>query len=143
MTKTIRQTVRLPATARQLYDVYINPGKHAAFTGGPVTISPKPRGRFRAFGGQISGVTLFTVPGQMIVQRWRSTHFRKADADSILILTFTDTGRGGRIELTHINVPPQDHAGVTKGWRKYYWGPMRRYVTSSTRPSVRQRGLMK
>lgn len=128
MTKTIQQSVRLPATARQLYDLYMNPKKHAAFTGGPVTISPKAGSAFRAFGGQLSGATLFTIPGQMIVQRWRSTQFYKTDPDSILILTFRQDGEQGRIDLAHANVPLQDHAGVTKGWRQYYWAPMRSYL---------------
>jgi len=28
----------------------------------------------------------------------------------------------------HANVPKHDHAGVTKGWKKYYWEPLRRYL---------------
>jgi activator of HSP90 ATPase len=128
MTRTIQQSVRLPATARQLYDLYIHPRKHAAFTGSPVSISSRPGSRFRAFGGQLTGVMLFTIPGRMIVQRWRSAHFKKTDADSILILIFTQDGKQGRVDLAHVNVPSQDYLGVTKGWQRYYWKPMRAYL---------------
>jgi len=140
--KPIRQSVHFPASARQLYDLYIKPKKHAAFTGGPVTIGPKPGTRFRAFGGQISGVMLYTIPGRLIVQRWRSTHFNKTDPDSILVLTFTDDRNTGRVDLVHVNVPLQDYEGVTTGWHTYYWTPMRRHLERKTARATQSR-LMK
>ena len=71
---------------------------------------------------------LAVVPGRLIVQRWRSMKFRKRDLDSILILTFNKKGKGCRLDLVHVNVPTHDHKGVTEGWRKYYWEPIRRYL---------------
>jgi activator of HSP90 ATPase len=124
----IQYTVRFNATARELYDLYIKPELHAAFTGAPVKIGARTGSRFSAFGGQIWGVMLFADPGRMIVQRWRSTHFLEADTDSILILTFTQESNRGRIDLQHLNVPKQDHAGVTNGWEKYYWKPMHAFL---------------
>ena len=80
-------------------------------------------------GDVIAEVMLAVVPGKLIVQRWRSVHFKKTDPDSILVLQFIQDGnRGGRIDLVHINVPGQDHAGVTKGWPTHYWKPLRRYL---------------
>lgn len=130
-TKPIHQSVRFPATARQLYDLYMNPKKHSAFSGAKVTISARTGSPFRAFDGQLSGVILFTIPGKLIVQRWRSTQFYKTDPDSILILAFAQDGQQGRIDLTHVNVPPQDNAGVIRGWRQYYWTPMRAYLKNN------------
>jgi activator of HSP90 ATPase len=131
MTKPIVQTAKFSASAQELYDIYMNPKRHAAFTGAPVKISPKPGTRFEAFGGMLEGSTLSVIPGKLIVQRWRSENFHKSDMDSILILTFSDEGKKGRIDLVHVNVPEQDHAGVTEGWKKYYWGPMREYLESN------------
>jgi len=136
MTPPIRYTVRFNATARDLYNLYVNPKLHATFTGTPVKISARPNSKFSAFGGQIWGVMLYTDPGKLIVQRWRSTHFEESDTDSILILKFTDEPKRGRIDLVHINVPKQDHDGVTKGWEKHYWRPMRAYL-KKTNPSAR------
>src|SRR6266404_8306294 len=113
MTKTIEQSVRFPATAKQLYDIYIDPKRHAQMTGAPVTISSRPGSKFTAFGGALWGSTLTAVPGKLIVQRWRSSHFKPTDPDSILVLMFSQDGKGGRIDLAHVNVPKQDHAGVT------------------------------
>jgi activator of HSP90 ATPase len=130
MLKTIEQSVRFPATSRRLYDIYLNPAKHAAVTGAAVKISPKPGSKFTAFDGMLSGTMLCTIPGRLIVQRWRSCMFHAADADSILILRFVPDGEAARIDLVHVNVPAHDFAGVTKGWHKFYWKPLRAYLKS-------------
>jgi activator of HSP90 ATPase len=128
MTKPIIQSVDVPATAKQLFDLYMNPKLHAAFTGAPVKISPKPNSPFTAFGGMLSGTTLLTVPNKLIVQRWRGSHWKKTDLDSILILKFSQIGKLARIDLTHVHVPDHDHADVTSGWKTYYWQPLRAYL---------------
>jgi activator of HSP90 ATPase len=128
MTKPIRQTVTLPASAASLYRMYLSAKTHAAITGGKVVVSARRGSKFSAFGGLLWGRTLYTVPGCLIVQAWRSTNFRKSDVDSTLILRFIPAGAKARIELTHVGVPPQDHRGVTNGWKKYYWRPWRLYL---------------
>jgi len=30
-----------------------------------------------------------------------------------------------RVDLVHVNVPENDHQGVTDGWEHYYWQPLR------------------
>jgi activator of HSP90 ATPase len=128
MPKAIEQAVRFDASAKELYDLYLDSKRHAVVTGAPVKISDKAGSKFSAFDGMLSGTTLSTVPGRLIVQRWRSNHFKEDDADSVLVLTFTQEGKRGRIDLVHVNVPQHDHAGVTKGWKKYYWNPLRAYL---------------
>jgi hypothetical protein len=62
------------------------------------------------------------------VQQWRGTHWKKSDPDSVLVIYFVQKGKRGRIDLAHVNVPAHDHAGVTSGWKKYYWQPLRKYL---------------
>jgi activator of HSP90 ATPase len=128
MPKTIQQRVILPASATELYRMYLDRRRHSAITGAPVTIGSRPGAAFRAFNGALSGRVLYTRPGRMIVQTWRSTNFGRKDLDSILILTFWPRGRSGRIELVHVNVADRDVAGVRKGWKRYYWIPWRAYL---------------
>lgn len=126
--KTIEQSVRFPVSAKELYDIYIVAERHTAVTGGAVKISPKPGSKFSAFGGLLTGTTLFTIPAKLIVQRWRSVSFHDGDLDSLLVLRFIQEVKRGRIDLVHVNVPAHDHAGVTQGWKKYYWEPLRAYL---------------
>ena len=128
MSNTITLAVDLPAQPGRLYDMYLNPKLHAAFTGARVTIAAKSGARFEAFGGAISGTVLQVIPKRLIVQSWRSTNFGKRDVDSTLILRFLPNGKGGRIELTHVNVAERDFGGVSDGWAKYYFVPWRAYL---------------
>ena len=132
--KIIRQSIVLPAAAGELYAMYLSARRHAAITGHPVKIGARPGARFKAFNGALSGRVLYTVPGRLIVQAWRSTAFKKGDIDSTLILRFTPKGKRGRIDLTHVNVPAHDYRGVNNGWKKYYWRPWRKFLTKSAKP---------
>ena len=128
MTKLVKQSVTLPAPAKALYAMYVNPKAHKAITGGKVVVSARPGSRFSAFNGMLRGRMLYTVRGRLIVQSWRSGGWNKSDLDSTLILRFTPSGANGRIDLTHVNVPDHDYRGVNNGWKKYYWRPWRRYL---------------
>jgi activator of HSP90 ATPase len=128
MPNVIKQSVTLPASARNLYAMYLNPKTHRAITGAKVVIGARRGSPFSAFNGMLHGRTLHTVPGRLIVQAWRSVNFKKTDVDSTLILTFTPMGKRGRIDLVHVGVPQQDYRGVMRGWKKYYWQPWRKYL---------------
>ena len=60
-------------------------------------------------------------------------NFHKTDPDSILVISFSQEGKQGRIDLVHINVPAQDHVGVKNGWITYYWKPLAKYLRARRR----------
>jgi len=128
MPKTIQQSVTLSAKAERLFDMYLDPEIHAAFTGAPVAIRSDPGSEFRAFDGMLSGQMLYTVPKRLIVQSWRAKHWSPEDLDSILVLSFWPEGNSGRIDLVHVNVADHDFQGVNEGWEKYYWKPWQEYL---------------
>jgi activator of HSP90 ATPase len=128
MRKIIRQSVVLPASAEKLFEMYINPLKHQAITGGSVEIGDKRGSNFKAFDGALSGTILEVIKPRLIIQSWRSINFMAEDPDSTLILSFTSEEDEGRIDLIHLDVPDQDYDGVNQGWEKYYWTPWRTYL---------------
>jgi activator of HSP90 ATPase len=129
MTKAIEQSVEFDVSPKILYEMYMSSRTHTKATGQPAKIGRRVGAPFTAFGGKIKGKNLLVSPGKMVVQAWRSTSWRKSDADSVLILTFSKTKDGGRVDLVHVNVPEHDHKGVTDGWEAYYWEPWRAYVS--------------
>ena len=128
MPKNVIIAATLPAPPERLWEMYLDPKEHAAFTGHPVTIAAHAGSPFQAFEGAISGTILHVEPKRMIVQTWRSLNFAKEAIDSVLVLTFWPDPYGGRIELAHINVDDGDFAGVSQGWEKHYWAPWRKYL---------------
>ena len=133
MARTLSLAASLPAEPGLLYEMYLDPDRHAAFTGSPVVIDATPGSPFRAFGGALSGTMLHTQPKRLIVQTWRSVNFDESDIDSTLILSFWPRDDGARIELTHVNIPEGDLAGVSEGWGKFYWNPWREYLEAQSK----------
>ena len=130
MTKAIQQSVEFDVPPKTLYEMYMDSKKHSKATGSRAKLSRKAGGTFTAFDGMLQGRNLLIEPGKMIVQAWRSKSWKKTDPDSILVLTFSKTTSGGRVDLVHANVPTYDHKGVTEGWKTYYWNPWRAYLAS-------------
>jgi activator of HSP90 ATPase len=122
------------ATPAKLYALFTDSAKHTAATGMPAKISRRVGGKWSAFGGMILGKNLVLIPNRMIVQTWRSSEWKKADPDSILVVTFEKSASGGaQVDLAHVGVPEYDLDGVTKGWVKFYWEPWKEYLSSGKR----------
>jgi hypothetical protein len=88
MPSLVKQSVTMPASAKELFDMYLSARAHAAITGQPVTIGRKPGAKFSAFGGALSGTMIATVPNRLIVRKRlnfdlpRPTRFRLTEVDS-------------------------------------------------------------
>jgi activator of HSP90 ATPase len=128
MPKNLVIAASLPAKPERLFEMYLDPAAHAAFTGYPVTVVPRAGARFEAFSGTLWGTILHIEPKRLIVQTWRSVNFAGDDIDSVLVLSFWPEEGGARIELVQVNVSDADFAGVSQGWEKYYWTPWRAYL---------------
>jgi activator of HSP90 ATPase len=128
MTKIIHQRVRFDASPAELFNLYLDPKKHAAVIGGKVKISRRAGSPFSVFDGGLTGHTLLIVPNRMIVQSWRADTWKNSDADSILILQFSEAGHGGQIELIQVNVPTHTYKLIHEGWTKHYWTAWKAYL---------------
>ena len=140
MAKTIQQTARFSVPPAVLFDIYLDSKKHSAATSSKTSISRKVGGKFSAFHGMLRGRNLAIVPKRLIVQAWRSPDWKRAELDSILILTFTKAPGGGQIDLVHANIPDHAYPGIRRGWPKYYWRPWREFFQRKLHRSRGRRG---
>ena len=126
MNKVIEQKVRFKeATAEELFDIFVNPQKHAEIHGGAATeISPNEGDSFSLINGNLNGKNLLVIPNRMIVQTWRGSVWKKQDLDSILTLVFTNTPGGGEVDLVHSFTPDQ----FEELWDQVYWEPIRVFL---------------
>ena len=139
-TKTIRQTVTIPAPPLEVYRVLMTSKGHEAFTGAPARISPRVGGSFTAWGGYIHGRNLELEAGKRIVQAWRpaeenwpTTHWSKVD------YRLSPVKGGTRVKFIHSGVP-EEHAGhLAGGWKESYWQPMSTYFRSLAAKSRKKR----
>ena len=126
---TIRQSVFLRATPLEVYDALVDPKKHAEFTHQGATGDPKVGGRFTAGDGYISGKNVELKEGKLIVQEWRTTEWPDGHPDSLLKFSFSKQKGGTRLLMVHSKVPAAQTKYYSKGWKQYYWTPLRKYFS--------------
>jgi len=131
MPETIRISAVIPSKRKPPYDAWLDGRAHAAFTGAKARASAKLGGKFSAWDGYITGTTIELVPGKKIVQRWRTTDFPDGTPDSKLVVSFQDTSTGTRITLHHSGIPPGQGKEYRRGWRDFYFVPMKRYCAET------------
>jgi uncharacterized protein YndB with AHSA1/START domain len=132
---TIKDKVVIPATPEEVFDAFIDPKKHTAFTGSKATGSPKVGGKFTAWDGYISGKNLELEKGKRIVQEWMTTEWPEGYAPSRLELTFTKVSSGTEISMVHSNVPAEQADDYKQGWMDFYWNLLKKFKWRSTEES--------
>src|SRR5208337_3952403 len=71
------------------------------------------------------------VPGERIVQSWRTTQFTDEHEDSIITVTLEPVEGGTLLTLIRSNVPGDHKSYEQGGWQKHYFGPMLVYFSTA------------
>lgn len=116
----------LPATAKTVYDAWLDSKSHSAMTGGEAICGTEAGDEFTAWDGYIFGTNETLITGKKIVQNWRTQEFEEDDPDTILTLTFTDVPNGCELTLHHDNLPIGE-SDYEQGWIEHYFEPMKHY----------------
>lgn len=125
-TKTLRQSVVVNATPKQIFDALADSRRHARLIGSTAKIVRRPGGTFSMWEGSIHGTTLELVPGKKIVQAWRCQMAGwPKDHFSRLTYTFEKTGSGTRVNLYQSALPTAAFASIKQGWHDHYWTPLK------------------
>jgi len=129
---TIRQTVLIEATPIEVYEAYVDPKKHAAFTGQSASGRPKVGGKFSAGDGYISGKYLALERGKRVLHEWTTTEWPAGYPPSVLELTFKAKGKKTELTMIHSKVPEEQVEYYAEGWKEYYWKPLQAYFANKT-----------
>lgn len=127
MTESFEVSAVLPASAERLYKAWLSSRETSAFTGGKAVISPRKGGRFSVWDGYIEGRNLELEPHRRIVQSWRTTDFPEGSEDSKIEVTFKKAKGGTSVTIRHTNIPEDQGESYRRGWKDYYFEPMKRY----------------
>ena len=122
----------IPAPARDIYDAWLDGRRHSAMTGAKAKGSTRVGGSFSAWDGYASGKNMELVPGERIVQSWRTSDFAADDPDSTITVTLTPVAGGTRVTLVHSGLTG-DGSSYKDGWRDYYFAPMKTYFAELKR----------
>jgi uncharacterized protein YndB with AHSA1/START domain len=93
----------------------------------PTEISREAGGAFALFGGHIVGRQIELVPGERIVQAWRTVDW-KPGVYSIAKFELAEQGSGTRLIFDHAAFPAGQGRHLAEGWRRNYWEPLGKYL---------------
>ena len=90
MPYTFTLTATIPASPEEIYQAWLDSIGHSEMTGGEATTSDEVGAEVSAWDGYISGRNLHLVPGERIVQSWRTTKFTEDHEDSVITVSLAD-----------------------------------------------------
>ncbi|MDD1756662.1 MAG: SRPBCC domain-containing protein [Methanomassiliicoccales archaeon] len=126
-TRTIEQTVIIPASPKQVYRALMDPKEHAEFTGDAAEGSGEVGGVFRAYGGYISARNIELEEGKRIVQEWSTSEWPEGSPPSRLEIRLTSAKGGTELHMTHSMVPAEQADGYAEGWQEHYWSKLQEH----------------
>lgn len=129
MPYTFTLTATIPATPVEIFEAWLDSIGHSEMTGGEATMSDDVGAEVTAWDGYISGRNLELVPGERIVQSWRTTEFADEDQDSIITVVLQEVDEGTLLTLEHRNVPDAHRSYEEGGWQSNYFEPMVAYFS--------------
>ncbi len=124
---TIRQTALIDASPLEVYEAFVDPKTHAAFTGQSATGAPRVGGKFTAGDGYIMGKHLELERGKRILQEWTTSEWPEGSPPSLLELTLKAKGKKTELTMVHSKVPEDQVDYYAEGWKEWYWGPLKKY----------------
>lgn len=138
--ESIHQEIALRAPPRAVYDALTTSEAFDAVTrlsdglalvtapgAKPTAISRSVGGSFTLFGGYITGLNLEMLPGERLVQAWRTRSW-KPGAFSVVYFALAATPSGTQVSFDHRGFPDGQGSHLAPGWHQHYWIPMAKYL---------------
>jgi activator of HSP90 ATPase len=123
-TRTIVQTVIVPADPDEVYDEFMDPEKHSEFTQTKTTGSQEVGGEVSASDGYITARNIELKKGRKIVQEWTTSEWPEGYGPSILQIDLKKVQGGTELTMTHSKVPDEQADDYAEGWMEFYWNPI-------------------
>lgn len=120
----IKQIHHIQATVEEVYTALTNPLTIELWSGYPAQMSTERGSEFSLFEGDVVGKNLEFKPNMLIKQQW---YFEGEALDSIVTITLRPEKRNTIVELDHTNVPDNMREEMTEGWKRIYFGSLKRF----------------
>lgn len=127
----IKVSSTIPASPKKLFNAWLSSKEHSKFTGGSAKVNARIGGKMSAWDGYIMGKFVEFKVNNKIVQTWRSSDFPEVSEDSLLTIIFEKVDNGTKITLLHTNIPDGQGESYKKGWKDFYFTPMKEYFKKS------------
>ena len=131
-TKAIKQEIILSCAPQIAYNAWLDAKTHGEIINGNAVIDPKVGGAFSIWDDYLIGKTLEMDPDALtIVQEWRddSTNWPKDYYSKITLQFLPFKDKQTKLIFTQSGILEQYAKDIEKGWKDYYWKPMKQYFS--------------
>jgi activator of HSP90 ATPase len=112
------------ATTAEVYKALTNPFAIELWTGYHADMSTEKGSEFSLFEGDIVGKNIEFRQNELIRQQW---YFEGEKEESIVTIRLFPEKNNTVVELIHTHVPNEVFDEMDNGWKKYYFGPLKRF----------------
>lgn len=117
--KTFKKTFKINAEPSDVYAAITNPYTIDLWSGYPAVMSEEPGTEFSLWEGDITGKNLEFIRNRKVVQEW---YFGNQTEKSVVTITIQPDKENSVVTVEHTNIPDEDFAEITEGWKEYYFG---------------------
>jgi len=117
--KTFKKTFKINAEPSDVYSAITNPYTIELWSGYPAIMSEEPGSEFSLWEGDIAGKNLEFIKDRKVVQEW---YFGDQEEKSIVTITIQPDREDSIVTVEQTNIPDDDFAGISEGWREFYFG---------------------
>jgi activator of HSP90 ATPase len=117
--KDFKKSFRINAEPSDIYSALTNPYTIELWSGYPAKMSEEPGSEFSLWEDDITGKNIEFVRDRKVVQEW---YFGNQDQKSIVTITIKPDGENSEVTVEHTNIPDEDFADISEGWREFYIG---------------------
>lgn len=122
--QSIRQTHAIKAEPEIVFAAMTNPLTIELWSGYKAEFIAQENTEFSLWEGDIVGMNLELIRGELIKQHW---YFEGQEEKSIVTIKLSPEGSGTKAELLHSNIPDEAYDDMKEGWKKYYFGAIKKY----------------
>jgi activator of HSP90 ATPase len=116
--KTFKKTFKINAEPSDVYSALTNPITIELWSGYPAQMSTEPGSEFSLWEGDITGRNIEFIQDKKVVQEW---YFADQPEKSIVTITISSDGANSLVTVEHSNIPDEEFAAISEGWREYYF----------------------
>jgi activator of HSP90 ATPase len=115
--KTFKKTFRINAEPSDIYSALTNPKTIELWSGYPAEMSTVPGSEFSLWEGDITGRNIEFIENRKVVQEW---YFGEQTVKSVVTISIEPEGDHSSVTIEHTNIPDEEFADISEGWREYY-----------------------
>lgn len=117
---SITQKEKFVCAPRDIFECLTEPNRVKAYAGGDAEMNGEKGGKFKLFGGSVTGENVTVEFPTKLVQKWRFSSWPE-NVFSTVTITLDEKDGKTLLNLNHEGIPEDDKEHTEEGWKNNFW----------------------